>query len=143
MPLTRYIRVATLPHRLAAGLAALLGLIGLLLVSVGLYGLISYSATQRRREMGIRMAVGAKPVDVSRLVLRQGLVLSLTGAFIGLVLAFLVGRAVSGFLFGLSATDPLTFLGITMLLVAVSLVAAFLPARAAARQNPAQTLRSG
>ncbi len=116
---------------------------GLLLVGVGIYGLVSYSATQRRLEMGIRMAVGARPAQIWRLVLGQGLALALSGAALGLALAFLAGRALSGFLFGVSPTDPVTFLGVTALLVGMSLLASLLPARSAAHQDPARTLRSG
>ena len=143
MPLSQRIRVATLPHRLVAGLAGTLGLVGLLLVGVGIYGLVSYAAAQRQLEMAIRLAVGARPVEVSRLVLRQGLVLGLSGAAVGLLLALLVGRVLSGFLFGLSATDPVTYLGVTALLVGVSLLASLPPAFRTARQNPARTLRGG
>jgi predicted permease len=141
MPLTRYIRAPTLPHRLAAWLAGTLGVIGLLLVSVGIYGLISYSVARQRFEMGIRMALGARPGQILGMVLRQGLVLSVTGAAIGTALAFPLSRSLSSFLFGLDAVDPLTYLGVTALLVAVSLLTTLLPARSAALQNPARTLR--
>jgi len=141
MPLSRYIRVATFPQRLAAGLTGFLGVVGLLLVGVGIYGLVAYSGARRRLGMGVRMAVGARPAQVTGLVLRQGLVLALAGAAVGLALSLLAGRALSAFLFGLSATDPVTYAAVAAALVAVSLLASYLPARSAARLDPARTLQ--
>lgn len=143
MPLPRYIRVSTFPQRLAAGLTGFLGLTGLLLVGIGIYGLISYSVARRRLEMGVRMAVGARPGQLTGLVLRQGLSLSLTGAALGLALSLLAGRVLSAFLFGLSATDPVTYGAVASALVGVSLLASYLPARSAARLDPARTLQQG
>jgi predicted permease len=142
MPLARYIRISTLPQRLAASLAATLGVLGLLLVAVGIYGLVAYSASRRRREMGIRLAVGARPAEVRRLVLRQGLGLAIAGAALGLGPALLAGRALSSLLFGVSPADPVTLVGVTALLLAVSVAASLQPARSASRQDPATTLRS-
>jgi putative ABC transport system permease protein len=141
MPLSRYIRVATFPQRLAAGLTGFLGLVGLLLVGVGIYGLVAYSVAQRRLEIGVRMAMGARPAQVTGLVLRQGLVLALSGAAVGFALSLVAGQALSAFLFGLSATDPVTYAAVAAVLVAGSLLASYLPARSAARLDAARTLQ--
>jgi putative ABC transport system permease protein len=112
------------------------------LASIGLYGVMSYTVTQRARELGVRLALGADQREVLGLVLRQGLRLALTGVGIGLVAAFAVTRVMKNMLFNLSATDPLTFLAIAVLLVAVALLASYLPALRATRVDPIVALRS-
>jgi putative ABC transport system permease protein len=117
-------------------------LLAMTLASIGLYGVMSYTVTQRARELGVRLALGADQREVLGLVLRQGLRLALTGVAIGLVAAFAVTRVMKNMLFNLSATDPLTFLMIALLLVAVALVASYLPALRATRVDPIEALRS-
>ena len=117
-------------------------LLAMTLASIGLYGVMSYTVTQRARELGVRLALGADPRQVLGLVLRQGLRLALTGVAIGLVAAFAVTRVMKNMLFNLSATDPVTFLAIALLLVAVALLASYLPALRATRVNPIEALRS-
>jgi putative ABC transport system permease protein len=127
-------RFNTLLFGLFAGLATLLA-------AVGIFGVMNYSVTLRTREIGIRMALGAQPARVLTLVLRQGLLLTLVGIGIGLVGALALTRVMSSLLFGVDATDPLTYAAIMLLLAAVSLIACYIPARRATRIDPLTALR--
>lgn len=123
----------------------LLGLfagVAVVLASLGIYGVIAYTVTQRTRELGIRMALGARQVDVLGLMVGQGMRMTLLGVGLGLVLALGLGRLLSALLFGVKAHDPVTFAGVAVLLAGVALVASWLPARRAAKVDPALTLRS-
>jgi predicted permease len=122
-------------------LVSLFAALGLALAAVGVYGVISYSVEQRANEIGLRVALGAQPRDVIRLVLKQGFALALLGVAIGLAGAFGVTRLIASMLFGVSATDPLTFAAISALLSGVALVACYLPARRATRVDPIVVLR--
>jgi predicted permease len=127
--------------RIAAGLLAVFGALALALASVGLYGLVAYSVHQRRRELGVRMALGAARVDVLRLVLRDGMALVLVGIAFGLGLSLLVSRALASLLLGIDANDPVSFTGAPALLAAITLVGSYLPARRASRYDPLIALR--
>jgi putative ABC transport system permease protein len=117
------------------------GVLALLLASVGLYGVVAYQVTLRTREIGIRMAIGAQPADVSRMVLRQGLGLTLVGVGIGLAASVGLARAMARLLFGVSPTDPATYAAVSLAWLMVALGACYLPARRAARVDPAVALR--
>ena len=127
--------------RVAALLASCVGAMGLTLAVVGVYGIVAFAAAQRTREIGIRMALGADRAQVLKLVLRQGMWVVVSGAALGLFAAFLISRGVANLLIGVSATDPLTFITATLLLVAVALYACFVPARRAVRVDPMVALR--
>jgi ABC-type antimicrobial peptide transport system permease subunit len=119
---------------IAAAVALLLGV-------VGIYGVIAYVATQRTREIGIRMALGAARRDVSRLFVRHGILLAAIGIGCGMVAAALLTRAMSSLLFGVSALDPITYAWVALALGATAVLASYLPARRAARIDPAEALR--
>jgi predicted permease len=139
--LPEHVSEALWPARLGAGLLAVFGLLALTLAAVGLSGLIAYLVGQRTHEIGIRLALGAQAGDVLKLVIWQGLKLMLSGVVIGLLGAFALTRLMQNLLYGLSPTDPLTFLAITFLLVAVALLACFIPARRATKVDPLAALR--
>jgi predicted permease len=126
---------------LAAYLAAALGILGLILALVGVYGVISYSTTQRTHEIGIRMALGARPGDIWRIVFGQGLAIVALGAVIGTLAALGLTRAMASFLYGVNAHDPLTYLAVTLLISAVTLLACYIPARRATKVDPMEALR--
>jgi predicted permease len=116
--------------------------VAVVLASLGIYGVIAYTVTQRTRELGIRMALGASQADILALMVGQGLRMTLVGVGIGLALSLGLGRLLSTLLYGIQAHDPLTFVAVAALLVGVALVASWLPARRAARVDPAVTLRA-
>jgi predicted permease len=122
-------------------LTTLLGLLALLMASIGLYGTMSHAVVQRTKEIGIRMALGAERLSVLRLVLREGLLLTLGGISGGLVLGAALTRLLSSQLYGLSATDPLTFVAVSLLLAGVALLASYIPARRATRVDPMVALK--
>jgi predicted permease len=128
-------------ERLAATLLTLFGILALSLAAVGIYGVLSYAVTERTREMGVRLALGARPRDLLGLVVGQGLTLTLIGLVIGLGASFALTRLIAKLLYGVSATDPLTFVVIPLLLTFVALVACWVPARRATRVDPLVALK--
>lgn len=138
----RHLRRATFAPRLLATFLGGLGTIALLLSTVGLYSVIRYAVSQRTREIGVRLALGARPAEVARLVLGQGLFLALLGTVLGLAAAFATARLLASQLYGVSATDPLVFTVAVLLLAAVSALASWLPARQAATVDPMVALRA-
>jgi putative ABC transport system permease protein len=132
---------STSDRRLNMLLFALLGSLALALATVGVYGVVAYSVSQRTHEIGVRVAIGARPADVVRMVLSEGGRLAITGVAIGSVMAFAGARLIRGLLFEVSPTDPLTFAGVGIGLLAVALVASYIPARRATRVDPMIALR--
>jgi putative ABC transport system permease protein len=129
------------PRRSDTLLLGLFAALALVLATLGIYGVMAYTVARRTHEIGIRMALGAELGDVMGMVLRHGLGLTLTGVVIGIAGALALTRVLSSLLFEVSATDPLTFVGVTVLLVAVAVIASYLPARRAARVNPVIAMR--
>ena len=136
-----YVDEAMAQTRFTLTLIAVFAALALILASLGLYGVISYSVRQRTREIGVRITFGASERDVVKLVLKQGMAVALLGVSVGLLAAFVLTRWVASLLVGVTATDPLTFLGIPAILLVVSLVASYLPARRAMSVDPVQALR--
>jgi putative ABC transport system permease protein len=135
------LRATISERRMAAAFISLFGLLALALTAVGLYGVISYSAERRVREIGIRMALGAQSSDVLKMVMREGAALIAGGVMVGLAGAWAATRLIEGLLYGVSATDPLTFVAIAILLIFVALTACYIPARRAAKVDPMVALR--
>jgi putative ABC transport system permease protein len=128
-------------QRAAASLFSVLGGLALLLAAVGLYGVAAHSVSLRTREVGIRMSLGARATDVLRMIIRENLSLSLAGVALGLGISIAGSKILTSFLFGLTSTDSLTFIGGSMILCLVTIVASYLPARRAARLDPLAALR--
>jgi predicted permease len=130
-------------EKLGVALLSVFGLLALGLASVGLYGIMAYSVSQRKREIGLRIALGAAPANVLWLVLQQGMSLVFMGVLIGFAAALLAGRMLSRMLYGVSASDPVSVAGAAVVLLAVALLACYLPARWASRVDPLVALREG
>jgi putative ABC transport system permease protein len=130
------------PRRFNMMLLGIFAGVALVLAAVGLYGVMSYSVSWRTHEIGIRMALGAKRPDVLRLVVRQGMIMALIGLGFGLIGAFSLSRVMRSMLHGVSPTDPLTFTGVSIVLLGVALLACLIPARRATRVDPIVALRN-
>jgi predicted permease len=153
VPLSEFIQASLYPQRVAASLLSVLGALSVLLAAVGLYSVMAYSVAQRTHEIGIRMALGARPADVLRLVVRQGLSLVLAGLVVGFCLSLAVSRSIAAMsifgstmnthtkLLGVSAMDPLTYAGAMVMLLLVAFFATWIPARRAAAVEPMAALR--
>jgi predicted permease len=139
--MTEHLGIMLFAPRIGGILLGVFGGLGVLLATIGLYGVVSYAAAQRTREVGIRVALGARPGDVMQLVVGRGMMLVGVGVVIGLVLAFAAALPLGSLLYGVSVSDPVTFVGITLLLAGVAFVATMVPALRAARLDPMVALR--
>jgi predicted permease len=140
-PLEEYVASSVGPQKFYATLVGLFAIVALTLAAVGLYGVIAYAVSQRTHELGVRVALGATGERIARMVVNQGLMLAIAGVTVGVVAALLVTRVLGSLLFGVSALDPLTFGAVLILLVAVAVVASYVPARRAARVDPLVAMR--
>ncbi len=129
------------PQRVVGSVSGSLGLVGLMLAGIGIYGVTAYAVTRRTREIGIRVALGAQRADVVRMVIREGLSLTLIGSAAGLLIAAAVSRVLEAFLFGIRPIDPVTFVSTTLLFAAIGLAACYAPVRRATRIDPTEALR--
>lgn len=141
MSLADAVKGATLPLRIASTIATVFGVVGLALAALGVYGLVAHSVNQRTHELGVRVALGAQRSEIFKLVVGHGMKLGLIGVMIGLVLSFALTRVLASFLFGISASDPLTYVSVSVVLIAVALVASLGPARKATLTDPLVALR--
>ena len=140
--LEQHMQLPLFPARAAGLLLGLFGMLALTLAVIGLYGVMSYSVTQRTREIGVRMALGARRSDVVRMILRQGLRLTLIGMSIGIVCSAALTWVLRSVLYGISATDPVSFLAVAAMLTVAALASSYMPARWAASVDPMRSLRS-
>jgi ABC-type antimicrobial peptide transport system permease subunit len=128
-------------YRMCTRFTVALGLLGLMLALVGVYSVISYTAAQRTHEIGVRMALGAARRDILKMILRQGFLLVGAGVVAGLLLTFIAGRGIGSLLVGVTPSDPLTLIGVALLLSAVGLLASLIPARRAMNVEPLRALK--
>jgi ABC-type antimicrobial peptide transport system permease subunit len=141
-PMTEVMATTFARRRFAMLLLGTFAAVALLLSSIGIYAVMAYVVQQRTNEVGIRMALGARPSEVLRLIIKQGMTLILWGVGVGLAVAFLLTRLTASLLFNTSPTDPLTFAGISLLLIGIALLAIWIPARRATKVDPLIALRS-
>jgi putative ABC transport system permease protein len=140
-PMNQLVAESLARPRFNMALFALFGGLAVILAAIGIYGVISYSVSRRTNEIGIRMALGASRSDVLKLIMRQGIVLALSGVGIGSVIALLLTRIMSSLLYGVTATDPFVFLAVAGLVIVTSLLACYVPARRAMRIDSTEALR--
>jgi ABC-type antimicrobial peptide transport system permease subunit len=139
--LREQVDLSLFPSRVAAWTLGGFGVLALLLAAIGIYGVVSYSVAQRTREIGLRRALGAKESDVLKLVIGEGFFVISIGLALGLLVAFGATRLIAGFLYGVAPTDPLTFVGVPVLLGLIALGACYIPARRATKVDPLVALR--
>ena len=139
--MTQVVAAAVASQKFATWLLAIFSAVALLLAALGLYGVVAYAVTQRTHEIGIRIALGAARRDVLRLIVGQGMRLTIIGVALGPAGSFAVTRLMKSLLYGVSAADPLTYGGVALLLVLVALIACLIPARRATKVDPTVALR--
>jgi putative ABC transport system permease protein len=139
--MTEVIGTTLAPRRFSAELVGVFAVVALLLSSVGIYGLLAYMVGQRKHEIGIRMALGAQPFHIRKLVLSQGVMLAGVGVLVGILFAGLSAPLISSLLYGVHPIDPLVFLSVPAVLVVVAVVASYVPAMRASKVDPLVTLR--
>lgn len=142
LSLARYTGIGTMPQRLAASIVSMLGAIALLLAGIGVYGVVAFHVARRTREIGIRIAVGARSGQVAVSIISRALAMAVPGVIVGLVLSVGMGRAIQGFVLGINPLDPLPMILVSLLLLAVTVVSSAVPARRAAAIDPVEALRS-
>ena len=140
-PMTEWVAMSAAGARYRTTLLGLFALLAMILAATGIYGVMSYSVAQRTQEIGVRMALGARPLDVLKLVVRQGMMLALIGVVVGLAGALALTRVMSSLLFGVTERDPITFVAVAALLIVVAFIACFVPAHRATRVDPLIALR--
>jgi putative ABC transport system permease protein len=140
-PMTEWIAMSVAGARYRTTLLGLFAVLAMILAATGIYGVMSYSVAQRTQEIGVRMALGARPFDVLKLVVRQGMILALIGVVVGLAGALALTRVISSLLFGVTERDPITFGVVAALLLVVAFIACFVPARRATKVDPLVALR--
>jgi putative ABC transport system permease protein len=140
-PMTKLVTESVARRRFNAMLTGLFAVVALVLASIGIFGVLNYTVAQRTQEMGLRVALGAQTRDVLQLVLGQGVRLILLGLAVGLVVSLALTRVLAGMLFGVTPTDPVTFVVVSLLLAGVALLACYLPARRATKVDPLVALR--
>jgi ABC-type antimicrobial peptide transport system permease subunit len=138
----QHLAAMVLPAQLGAMAFATFATLALVLAMIGVYGVVRYAVSRRSREVAIRLAVGARPDGVVRLLMREGVGLVAAGAVIGILLGLAASRGLSALLYGVPGLDPVAFLGAPLVLVTVGIIAAFLPARRASKVDPASALRA-
>jgi putative ABC transport system permease protein len=142
MTMERRLAESVAPRRFQTLLFGLFAAVALVIATVGIYGVISYAASQRTHEIGIRVALGARRADILWMVIRRGMSLTLIGVTIGLAAAIALTRVMKNLLFNVSATDPATFSIIVLLLISVAILASYIPARRATKVDPLQSILS-
>ncbi|HXM48789.1 MAG TPA: ABC transporter permease [Pyrinomonadaceae bacterium] len=140
-PMTEWVAMSAAGARYRTTLLGLFALLAMILAATGIYGVMSYSVAQRTQEIGVRMALGARPFDVLKLVVRQGMMLALIGVIVGLAGALALTRVMSSLLFGVTERDPITFVAVAALLIVVAFISCFVPAHRATRVDPLIALR--
>ena len=140
-PMTEWVAMSAAGARYRTTLLGLFALLAMILAATGIYGVMSYSVAQRTQEIGVRMALGARPLDVLKLVVRQGMMLALIGVVVGLAGALALTRVMSSLLFGVTERDPITFVAVAALLIVVAFISCFVPAHRATRIDPLIALR--
>src|SRR5262249_35338468 len=140
--MTEHLGSSLAPARGAAAVLGGFGLLALAIAAIGIYGVTAYSVAQRKREIGVRMALGAEAIDVVKLIVRHGMTLTFAGLAVGLVGAWAMTRLMASVLYGVGATDAVTFTFVSLLLAAIALLACYLPARKATKVDPMIALRS-
>ena len=140
-PMTEWVAMSAAGARYRTTLLGLFALVAMILAATGIYGVMSYSVAQRTQEIGVRMALGARPLDVLKLVVRQGMMLALIGVIVGLAGALALTRVMSSLLFGVTERDPITFVAVAALLIVVAFISCFVPAHRATKVDPLVALR--